>query len=147
MKINIKATNLELTPAIRQYIEIKIGSLDHFLRHFVGVRPCVGLKRFESKPPHQTRIGAKSAKNNNKSSLWCGGKSEIEVFVEIVRTTRHHHKGNIFYAEAIFSLCKKILRAEHSDWDIRVAIDKVKDKLQQEIKKYKEIKIEKCRET
>ena len=41
---------------------------------------------------------------------------------------------------------KKILRAEHSDWDIRVAIDKVKDKLQQEIKKYKEIKIEKCRE-
>ena len=122
MKINIKATNLELTPAIRQYIEIKIGSLDHFLRHFVGVRPCVGLKRFES-------------------------KSEIEVFVEIARTTRHHHKGNIFYAEAIFSLCKKILRAEHSDWDIRVAIDKVKDKLQQEIKKYKEIKIEECRET
>jgi len=109
MQINIKATNLELTPAIREYIEIKIGSLDHF------------FKRFEV-------------------------ESEIEVFIEIARTTRHHHKGNIFYAEAILSLDKKILRAEYSDWDIRVAIDRVKDKLQQEIKKYKEIKIEKYRE-
>lgn len=105
MQINIKATNLELTPAIRQYIEIKIGSLEHF------------LKRFEN-------------------------KSEIEVFVEIARTTKHHYKGDVFYAEAIFSLGQKILRAEHSDWDIRIAIDRVKDKLQQEIKKYKETKID-----
>lgn len=121
MQINIKATNLELTPAIRQYIEIKIGSLEHFLRRFVGVRPCVGLKRFES-------------------------KSEIEVFVEIARTTKHHYKGDVFYAEATFSIGKKVLRAEHSDWNIRVTIDKVKDKLQQEIKKYKETKIEKYKE-
>ncbi len=133
MQINIKATNLELTPAIRQYIEIKIGSLEHF------------LKRFESKPPHQTRIGAEGAKNN-KSALWCGGKSEIEVFVEIARTTKHHYKGDVFYAEATFSIGKKVLRAEHSDWNIRVTIDRVKDKLQQEIKKYKETKIEKYRE-
>ena len=101
MKINIKATNLDLTPAIREYIEEKIGSLSHF------------LKRFEV-------------------------KNEIEVFVEIARTTKHHRHGNVLYAEAIVSLGKKILRAEHFDWDIRVAIDKVKDKLQQEIKKYKE---------
>jgi len=104
MQINIKATNLELTPAIREYIEIKIGSLKRF------------LKRFED-------------------------KSEIEVFVEIARTTRHHHKGNVFYAEVTFSIGKKIFRTEHSDWNIRVAIDRVKDKLQEEIKKYKEMKI------
>jgi len=104
MQINIKATNLELTPAIREYIEIKIGSLKRF------------LKRFED-------------------------KSEIEVFVEIARTTRHHHKGNVFYAEVTFSIGKKIFRAEHSDWNIRVAIDRVKDKLQEEIKKYKETKL------
>lgn len=103
MKINIKATNLKLTPAIREYIEIKIGSLERF------------LKRFES-------------------------QGELEVFVEIARTTRHHKSGNVFYAEVNLPLPKKILRAEHSDWDIRVAIDKVKDKLQREIKKYKEIK-------
>lgn len=108
MKINIKATNLDLTPAIREYIEEKIGSLDRF------------LKRFEV-------------------------KSEVEVFVEIARTTKHHRHGNVLYAEATVPIGKKILRAEHFDWDIRVAIDKVRDKLQQEIKKYKEIKIEKDR--
>ncbi|MDP3014965.1 MAG: ribosome-associated translation inhibitor RaiA [bacterium] len=108
MKINIKATNLELTPPIREYIENKIGSLNRF------------LKRFEN-------------------------KSEVEVFVEIARTTKHHRHGNVLYAEATVPIGKKILRAEHFDWDIRVAIDKVKDKLQKEIKKYKEKKIVKRR--
>ncbi len=106
MKINIKATNLDLTPAIREYIEIKIGSLSRF------------LKRFEV-------------------------KSEVEVFVEIAHTTKHHRHGNILYAEATILIGKKILRAEHFDQDIRVAIDKVRDKLKQEINKYKEKKIEK----
>lgn len=109
MKINIKATNLDLTPAIREYIEKKIGSLSRF------------LKRFET-------------------------KSEVEVFIEIARTTKHHRHGNVLYAEATIPLGKKILRAEHFDWDIRVAIDKIKNKLQQGIKEYKEIKMEKRRE-
>ncbi len=100
MKIDIKATNLELTPAIREYVETKIGSLAHF------------LKRFET-------------------------ESEIKVFVEIARTSKHHKTGNVFCAEASFSIGKKLLRAEHTDWDVRVAIDEVKDRLQQEIKKYK----------
>jgi putative sigma-54 modulation protein len=104
MNINIKATNLELTPPIREYIDIKIGSLDRF------------LKRFEE-------------------------KNDINVFVEIARTTKHHYKGNIFRAEVDISLGGKIIRAEHEDLDIRVAIDKVEDKLKQEIKKYKEQKI------
>ncbi len=104
MKIDIKATNLEITPAISEYIEIKLGSLSRF------------LKKFES-------------------------QSEIKIFIEIARTTRHHKSGNVFYAEVNLHLPKKTLRAEHSDWDIRVAIDKAKDKLQQEIKKYKEIRM------
>lgn len=104
MLIDIKAIDLELTPAIREYIETKIGSLSRF------------LKRFEA-------------------------ESEVKIFVEIARTTKHHKSGNVFCADANFSIGKKLLRAEHSDWDIRVAIDKVKDKLQQEIKKYKEIKM------
>lgn len=104
MRIDIKATNLDLTPAIREYIEDKIGSISRF------------LKRFEV-------------------------ESEIEVFVEIARTSKHHKTGNVFCAEASFSIAKKLLRAEDIDWDIRVAIDKVRDKLQQEIRKYKEKKI------
>ncbi len=103
MKIDIKSTHLDLTPAIKEYIESKIGALDKF------------IKRFES-------------------------KSEIKVFIEIARTTRHHHSGNVFYAEAIIPVGKKILRAEHSSEDIRLSIDRTRDKLQQEIKKYKEVK-------
>ncbi|OGM89699.1 hypothetical protein A3J77_01730 [Candidatus Wolfebacteria bacterium RBG_13_41_7] len=67
---------------------------------------------------------------------------EIEIFVEIARTTKHHRSGEVFYAEATFSLGKKVFRAEDLNKDIRLAIDEVRDKLQQEIKKYKEKKIE-----
>ncbi|MEK7549135.1 MAG: ribosome-associated translation inhibitor RaiA [Patescibacteria group bacterium] len=102
MHIIIKSTNLDLTPAIKEYIEEKIGSLDRFIK-----------KRFE-------------------------GKSEIRTEVEIARTTKHHRHGDVFYAEVNLHLPKKNLRVEHSDWDIRIAIDKTKDKLQREIKKYKE---------
>lgn len=102
MQIIIKATKLDITPAIKEYIELKIGSLDRF------------LERFEQ-------------------------KNEIKAEIEIARTTQHHRHGDVFYAEINLHLPKKILRAEHSDWDIRVAIDKIKNKLQQEITKYKEI--------
>lgn len=104
MIINIKSTNLDLTPPIRKYIEEKIGSLDKF------------LGRFEKE----------------------GG---VKIFVEIARTTKHHKSGEVFYAEAMFSLGKKIFRAEDLNDDIRLAIDEVRNKLQQEIKKYKEKKI------
>lgn len=105
MKIILKATRLELTPAITDYVEEKIGSLEKF------------IKRFER-------------------------KSEIKAEVEIARKTRHHRKGDIYYAEVNLHLPGEILRAEHSDWNIRVAIDKIRDKLQREIKKYKEKKIQ-----
>jgi putative sigma-54 modulation protein len=103
MKINIKATNLDLTPSIVQYIEDKASSVEKF------------LKKFEE-------------------------KSEIGVFFEIARTTKHHRKGEVFRAEANMELPGKVLRADHEDWNVRVAIDKVKDKLQAEIKKYKSVK-------
>ena len=59
--------------------------------------------------------------------------------VEIARTTKHHHKGPVFRAEINLQLPKKIIRAEHEDWDIRVAVDQMRHKLQREIVKYKEI--------
>src|SRR3989344_3929000 len=61
-----------------------------------------------------------------------------EVWVEIGRTTKHHHKGPVFRAEADIHLPKKVLRAEHEDWDVRIAIDKVREKLHREISTYKE---------
>ncbi len=64
-------------------------------------------------------------------------KGEIKAAVEIARPTKRHRHGNVFYAETNIYLPGKILRAEHYDSDIRIAINSVKHKLQQEIKKYK----------
>lgn len=99
MKINIKATNLDLTPAIRSYIEEKIGSLEKYLKRLVE-------------------------------------KGAVEVFIEIARTTKHHQKGPVFKAECNLELPGKLVRAEHSDWHIRRAIDEIKKELQQEVEKY-----------
>lgn len=101
MKLTLKATNLELTPSIKTFVEDKIGSLDKF------------IKRYEE-------------------------MSEIKCEVEIARSTKHHKKGNVFYAEVNLHLPKKTLRAEFEGTDVRSAIDKVKDKLKIEIGKYKE---------
>ena len=62
----------------------------------------------------------------------------VEIWLEISRTTKHHRRGNVYRAEADLHLPGKILRAESENWDMRVAIDEIKDKLQREIKKYKE---------
>jgi len=100
LKINIKGNGLDLTPAIREYIEEKIGRLEKFL-----------------------------PKNS---------ETEIIARVEISRTTKHHQKGPVFRAEANISLGVNLLRGEQDDWDIRVAIDQVENKLEQEIKKLNE---------
>lgn len=108
MKINIKATNLDLTPAVKQYIEEKVGGLEKLL--------------------------------SSKSIDWDPeiGRPTVEAFVEISRTTKHHHKGPVFRAEINVPMPGqgKILRAEAEQWDIRVAIDQIKDEIQIELKKY-----------
>ena len=63
---------------------------------------------------------------------------EIHLFIEIAKTTKHHRKGNIFYAEATVQLSKKLVRAEASDMDFRTAIDALKDILKREFVQYKE---------
>ena len=108
MKIIIKTTQIELTPALKEYTEKKIGSLGKF------------LKKFDI-------------------------KKEVEIFVEIGKTTKHHKSGEIFYAEATMELPKKVLRVENSSVDLRAAIDTIKDVLKQSIQKYKETFIEKAR--
>lgn len=101
MQIDIKGTELDLTPSLKEHIERKLSPLSKF------------LKRYEE-------------------------KAEIRMFVEIARTTRHHNKGDVFYAEATLELPKKILRAEATHNDARGAIDLLKDVLKREMEKYKE---------
>jgi putative sigma-54 modulation protein len=58
--------------------------------------------------------------------------------VELAKTTRHHQKGDIFKAEINLTVSGKLIRAVAEEWDLRVAIDAVKDELQREIKGNKE---------
>jgi putative sigma-54 modulation protein len=62
---------------------------------------------------------------------------EIEIALEISRTSRHHRKGEVFFAAADLRLPHKILRAEEYAEDMRKAIDMVKRTLHTEIEKYK----------
>lgn len=64
-------------------------------------------------------------------------KGVVECWVEVGKTTNHHQKGNVFRAEADIRLPGKILRAEANEKELIIAINKVKDELQRQLKKYK----------
>ena len=101
VKINIQSSNLDLTPALAEYIEKKIGGLEKF------------LKRFEA--------------------------DSVLVEVDVGRSTRHHRHGRVYYVDVNLLIPGGTIRAAHDDEDVRKAIDAVKEKLQREIKKFKEI--------
>ena len=66
------------------------------------------------------------------------------MFVEIARSTRHHRKGDVFYAEATFETVPggKQMRGVAEGPDIRLAIDQVKEKLKKEVRRYKDKLVE-----
>ena len=68
---------------------------------------------------------------------------EVKAFVEIGKTSEHHRKGDIFFAECQIFLPGKGVRAVAKKEDLKLAICEVKDQLQVQLKKYKEIKEEK----
>lgn len=111
MKINIKATNLKLTPSLKNYIEGKINDLEKFI-------PQIREENYFSGK----------------------GKPPFEAWVEVGKTTGHHYKGKIFRAECQIRLPGKSLRSESVKEDLRLAVDEVKDELQREIKKYRLVK-------
>jgi len=69
--------------------------------------------------------------------------ASVEAFVEIAIETRHHRKGNIYYAEANIKVPGRIIRSEAKEENIYKAINTVKDELQLLLKKYKKRQIAK----
>jgi len=112
MKIIIKTTNIKLTQALRKYIEEKLNSLEKF------------AKIFQSEKYFNHFFGR--------------GKPRVEAWVEIGKTTLHHRKGKIFWAECQIRFPKKSLRSTAQSKDLKLAITEVKDELQRELKQYKE---------
>ena len=65
----------------------------------------------------------------------------IEFDLQVMRTTKHHHKGSIYRAQAHLRLPKKVVHIASENYDIRAAIDVLKDKLRIALEKYKEMEI------
>ena len=97
MRIIIKATNIELTRSLRDFVEEKISELEKFLEDILVT----------------------------------------EAFVEVGKPSRHHRKGDVFYAECQISLPGKGVRATAERENLREAICEIKDELQRQLKKYK----------
>ena len=72
-------------------------------------------------------------------------KSEAIAVVEVSRTTKHHRHGEVFYAEINLNVAGKVIRAENSNVKLQAAVDVVKDKLKQEILRFKERAAEKSK--
>ncbi len=66
----------------------------------------------------------------------------IEANVEIGLTSFHHRSGDIFRAEVNLVVPKTVLRAEAETDNIEKSINEVRDKMKQELTKYKEKKQE-----
>jgi ribosomal subunit interface protein len=62
---------------------------------------------------------------------------EIETRVEVGRSSFHHKKGEIFFAEINLRLGKNQLRSRSESTDVYSAIDMVKDELRDEILRFK----------
>jgi len=62
---------------------------------------------------------------------------EIKAFVEIGKISRHHRKGEVFFAECQIFLPGEGVRAVAEREDLKLAICEVKDELQVQLKKYK----------
>ena len=105
MNLKIKATNLELTPALKEYAEEKVGMLEKYYDQIIEVRVEIGL------------------------------------------ISKHHQKGKIYRAEFNVRVPGKLLRVEKTTEDLYKAIDKVKDHMVLELKKYKEKRRDKSRQS
>jgi ribosomal subunit interface protein len=112
MKVVIKTTNLKLTQGLKNFVEEKINSLEKFSRVLYNERYY--------------------------SDFFRKGKPRVESWVEIGKETLHHKKGPFFWAECQMRFPRRSIRVSGRAEDLKTAITEIKDKLQRELKEYKE---------
>ncbi len=110
MKIVIRTKNFKLDKNLEEYINKKINSLEIFLEIF---------------------------KNDYYGDFFGKGKPKAEAWIEIGKDTFHHQKGKFFFAECQIQLPRKSIRVISKSEDLKLAINEIKDELQQELKQYK----------
>jgi ribosomal subunit interface protein len=100
MATNIKATNMELTGAINDYVNKKIDSINRLVEEF----------------------------------------KEVNIYVEVGKTTNHHKQGEYFKAEFDVDIDGEKFFAACEKNDLYKAIDEAKDQVVRRIKSNKKRK-------
>ncbi|HEY4499647.1 MAG TPA: ribosome-associated translation inhibitor RaiA [Candidatus Paceibacterota bacterium] len=101
------------------------------------MRIQIEAKGFELTPSLTKFIEEKIGGLDRFIKRWDKDNSVI-TRVEVSKTTKHHQKGEIFYAEVNMDLPHKVLRVEETNNEIHTAIDRAKDRLKNEIVRLKE---------
>ena len=101
------------------------------------MRIQIEAKGFELTPSLKEFIEQKIGGLSRFMKRWDQNDSVI-ARVEVARTTKHHNKGQIFYAEVNIDLPHKVLRVEETNVEIHAAIDRLKDRLKNDILRLKE---------
>ncbi len=112
MRINIKATNIELNEELKELVGEKLKHLERFEENLRKKDPLPSGQRKEDE--------------------------RVDVFVELGRTTKHHQKGDVFRAEMQMMIAGESLMVEALADDLREAITEARNKLEREIIEYKE---------
>ena len=66
-------------------------------------------------------------------------KNDVDLpllHLEVGRSTRHHKKGNVYYAEANLNLGKTVFYAKAEHGDVYAACDSLRDEMEREIKEF-----------
>lgn len=100
MTTNIKATNMELTSAVSDYVNKKIESIDKFVSEY----------------------------------------QDVNIYVEVGKTTNHHKQGDHFKAEFNVDIDGEKFFTDSEKSDLYKAIDDAKDQLIKIIKNGKKRK-------
>lgn len=62
----------------------------------------------------------------------------VELFVELAKSSRHHHKGDVFMASARLQIPKKTFVVKEKGSDARLTLDHAKDTLKEALERYAE---------
>ncbi|MCK9187268.1 MAG: ribosome-associated translation inhibitor RaiA [Candidatus Colwellbacteria bacterium] len=97
----------------------------------------ISTKNFDITPSIKSYIEEKMNYLDRFTEEWLA-EGGVEMDFDAGKTTNHHNKGNIYYAEANLKVPGNFIRVRKVAEDLHTAIDEVKEVMAQEVKEYKE---------
>ncbi len=115
MEIIVRAKDIELTPHLENYTRKKFSSIKRFIP-----------KLIEKEEEDKEKLGK--------------DVSRVLMEIEIERLTSGQRKGDIYRTEVHLTFPGKKIRAEETAELVKEAVDRTKDDLERQVKKFKEKK-------